>query len=48
MFLLTLYATCGIMIGFIVGHEYGWEKRSLMIHGKTLDFKIFIRRLMFG
>jgi len=46
--LYILIGLSGILLGFIIGHEYGWTKHSLMIHGKTINNRSFIRRLLFG
>jgi len=46
--LLILYGLCGLALGFIVGHEFGWERRSLMFHGQTISVKAFIRKKIIG
>lgn len=46
--LIILYGVCGTLLGFIVGYEFAWEKRSLMQHGKQINVKAFIRRLIIG
>ena len=46
--LLVLYSVCGVLLGFIVGYQYAWEKRSLLQHDKKIDNWAFIRRLLFG
>jgi len=46
--LLVLYSVCGVLLGFIVGYQYAWEKRSLLQFGKQIDNWTFIRRLLSG
>lgn len=45
--LITLYSLCGILLGFIIGYKYAWTKHSLLVHGKKIDNKTFLRRLLF-
>jgi len=42
--LLTLYALCGLALGFIVGYWYGFDTMAMRQHGKKLDFMTWLRR----
>jgi len=46
--LLTLYTLCGLTIGFIIGYHYGFDTMAMRVHGKHLDMKTWIRRLLHG
>lgn len=42
--LITLYALCGLAVGFIVGYWYGFDTRSMQQHGRTLDTWTWVKR----
>jgi len=46
--LLTLYTLCGLTIGFIIGYHYGFDTMAMRVHGKKLNPKNWIRRLLRG
>jgi len=42
--LLTLYALCGLALGFIVGYWYGFDTMAMRLHGKHLSLRQWFKR----
>ncbi len=46
--LYILYGLCGLLLGFIIGHDYGWDRHGLAAHGKEISLKAFIKKRILG